>query len=230
MRLYAVIAVTSDGRELDRGHLRVLDACDIRRGPPTNGTRSLGSRGEDGLGPQEFVRHDGPEIDECADPLPPPSTVLECLVDIVLEGLDRPRVAENAPTSLTAAIVVALAAAGSVSAGIASKGTSTKRSLRQSARSRYSVNRQRASRSRISRSRSITARRCSRNALSFRKSRFPPAISTPRMEHLWSQAGATSGNRWQMRQARNGSNKPIRNPRQPTATVQDRMPTTVGRL
>jgi hypothetical protein len=70
------------------------------------------------------------EIDECADPLPPPSTVLECLVDVVLEGLDRPRVAENAPTSLTAAIVVALAAAGSVSAGIASKGTSTKRSLR----------------------------------------------------------------------------------------------------
>jgi hypothetical protein len=35
MRLYAVIAVMSDGRELDRGHLRVLDACDIRRGPPT---------------------------------------------------------------------------------------------------------------------------------------------------------------------------------------------------
>jgi hypothetical protein len=43
------------------------------------------------------------------------------------------------------------------------------------------------------------------------------------VEHLWSQAGATGGNRWQMRQARNGSNKLIRNPRQPTATVQDRM-------
>lgn len=41
--------------------------------------------------------------DECADLLPPPPTVLECLVDVVLKGLDRPRVAENAPTEVFAA-------------------------------------------------------------------------------------------------------------------------------
>jgi hypothetical protein len=43
------------------------------------------------------------------------------------------------------------------------------------------------------------------------------------MEHLWSQAGATGGNQWQMGAPENRSNKPIRNPWQPTATVSQRM-------
>ena len=43
------------------------------------------------------------------------------------------------------------------------------------------------------------------------------------MEHLWSQAGATGGNRSQMEWPENGSNKPIGNRWQPTATVPERM-------
>ncbi len=44
------------------------------------------------------------------------------------------------------------------------------------------------------------------------------------MEHLWSQAGATGGNRSQIRTAaKTGSNGPIGIRWQPTATVSQRM-------
>ena len=43
------------------------------------------------------------------------------------------------------------------------------------------------------------------------------------MERLWSLAGATGDNRWQMEWPRNRSNKPIGNWWQPTATVPQRM-------
>jgi hypothetical protein len=50
----------------------------------------------------------------------------------------------------------------------------------------------------------------------------PRLLSNPqaaRMERLWSPAGATIGNRWQMRRPRNGSNKP-----KTVATGCDRLP------
>jgi hypothetical protein len=51
----------------------------------------------------------------------------------------------------------------------------------------------------------------------------PSATAHERTERLWSQAGATGGNQWQMGAPENRSNKPIRNPWQPTATVSQRM-------
>jgi hypothetical protein len=55
------------------------------------------------------------------------------------------------------------------------------------------------------------------------ESLWPSVIHVEGMEHLWSPAGATGGNRWQMRHPKNRSNKPIRNRWQPTATVSQRM-------
>jgi hypothetical protein len=46
----------------------------------------------------------------------------------------------------------------------------------------------------------------------------PSATAHERTEYLRSQAGATGGNQWQMGAPENRSNKPIRNPWQPTAT------------
>jgi hypothetical protein len=51
----------------------------------------------------------------------------------------------------------------------------------------------------------------------------PSATAHERTEYLRSQAGATGGNQWQMGAPENRSNKPIRNPWQPTATVSQRM-------
>jgi hypothetical protein len=51
----------------------------------------------------------------------------------------------------------------------------------------------------------------------------PSATAHERTEYLRSQAGATGGNQWQMGAPENRSNKPIRNPWQPTATGSQRM-------
>jgi hypothetical protein len=68
-------------------------------------------------------------------------------------------------------------------------------------------------------------RRAQHSTRTWGDARIPLAIGDPGegMEHLWSPAGATGGNRWQMEHPKNRSNKPIRNRWQPTATVSERM-------
>ena len=71
----------------------------------------------------------------------------------------------------------------------------------------------------------LSRRRVQRSARTWQDVRIPLASAIPGegMEHLWSPAGATGGNRWQMGDPRNRSNRPIRNRWQPTATVSERM-------
>jgi hypothetical protein len=52
---------------------------------------------------------------------------------------------------------------------------------------------------------------------------WPSAIPGEWMEHLWSPAGATGGNRWQMGRGRKPLKQADRQPVAPTATVSQRM-------